>query len=137
VYNVRNNGLGDKDLFSYRVNTYLLATTGSDLHCCQTSLLSRGHWGILYPGVKRSYIYNLTFSLAKCGALTPHSLIPPVLRSKTQVCDRLIAWIAVSNLAGGVWAFFSCVCCVLCRQRPLRRAYHSFRGYLLGVCVCV
>jgi len=54
LYNVRNNGLRDKDLFSYRVNIFLLATTSSDLHCCQTRLLSRGHRGILYPGVKRS-----------------------------------------------------------------------------------
>ena len=36
-----------------------------------------------------------------------------------------------------VWMFVSCVCCVLCRQRPLRRAEHSFRGVLPGVCVCV
>jgi hypothetical protein len=54
LYNVRNNGLGNKDLFSCRVNTFLMATTGSDFYCCQTSLLSREHWGILYPGVKRS-----------------------------------------------------------------------------------
>ena len=35
--------------------------------------------------------------------------------------------------------FVSCVCCALCRQRPLRRADHSFRGVLLSVylCVCV
>jgi hypothetical protein len=33
--------------------------------------------------------------------------------------------------------FVSCVCCVLCRQRPLRRADNSFRGVLLCVCVCV
>ena len=51
---MRNKGLGDKDLFSYRVNTFLLATTGSDLHCCQTRLLSRGNRGVIYPGVKRS-----------------------------------------------------------------------------------
>jgi hypothetical protein len=40
-----------------------------------------------------------------------------------------------------LWMFVSCVCCVLCRQRPLRIADHSFRGVLLcmGVhaCVCV
>jgi hypothetical protein len=33
--------------------------------------------------------------------------------------------------------FVCCVCCVLCRWRPLRRADHSFRGVLLDVCVCV
>jgi hypothetical protein len=27
----------------------------------------------------------------------------------------------------------SCVCCVLCRYRPLRRADHSLRGVLSGV----
>ena len=32
----------------------------------------------------------------------------------------------------------SCVCCVLCRWRPLRRDDHSFIGVLPGfVCVCV
>ena len=33
--------------------------------------------------------------------------------------------------------FLSCVCCMLSRYRPLRRADHSFRGVLPGVCVCV
>ena len=32
--------------------------------------------------------------------------------------------------------FVPCACCVLYRQRPLRRADHSFRG-ALPVCVCV
>ena len=35
------------------------------------------------------------------------------------------------------WMFISCVCCVLCRYQPLRRADHSFRGVLPYVCVCV
>jgi hypothetical protein len=30
--------------------------------------------------------------------------------------------------------FVSCVCCVLCRLRPLRRAGHSSRGDLPAVC---
>jgi len=30
-----------------------------------------------------------------------------------------------------------CVCCVLCRYRPLQRADHSFIEVLPGVCVCV
>ena len=34
------------------------------------------------------------------------------------------------------WMFASCVCCVLCRERPLLRADHSSR-VLLGVCVCL
>jgi hypothetical protein len=34
--------------------------------------------------------------------------------------------------------FVPCVYCVLRRKRPLRRADHSFRGFLSGcVCVCV
>jgi len=33
--------------------------------------------------------------------------------------------------------FVRCVCFVLCRKRPVRRADHSFRGALLGVCVRV
>ena len=33
--------------------------------------------------------------------------------------------------------FVSCVCFVLCRQRPLRPADMSFRGFLSCVCVCV
>ena len=31
------------------------------------------------------------------------------------------------------WMFVSCVCYVLCRWRPLRRADRSFRGVLLGM----
>jgi hypothetical protein len=33
--------------------------------------------------------------------------------------------------------FVSCICCVLCMWWPLRRADHSVRGVLPGVCVCV
>ena len=33
--------------------------------------------------------------------------------------------------------FVCCDCCVLCRQRPLQRADHSFGGVLLSVYVCV
>jgi hypothetical protein len=33
--------------------------------------------------------------------------------------------------------FVCCVCAVLCRYRPLRRADLSFRGVLPSVCVCV
>ena len=33
--------------------------------------------------------------------------------------------------------FVCCVCCALCRWRHMRRADHSFRGVLPGVCVCV
>jgi hypothetical protein len=35
----------------------------------------------------------------------------------------------------GAWMFVCCV--VLCRQRSLRRAYHSSRGVLPCVCMCV
>jgi len=35
------------------------------------------------------------------------------------------------------WMFVCFICCVLCRQRLLRSALHSFRRVLLGVCVCV
>jgi len=34
------------------------------------------------------------------------------------------------------WMLVSCVCCVLCRQRSLRRADHSFRG-VNRACVCL
>jgi hypothetical protein len=33
--------------------------------------------------------------------------------------------------------FVSCVCCVLYKERSLRRADHSLRGVLPGVCVCL
>ena len=33
--------------------------------------------------------------------------------------------------------FVCCVCCALCRWRHMRRADHSFRRVLPGVCVCV
>jgi len=33
--------------------------------------------------------------------------------------------------------FIPCVCYRLCRQRSLRRADHSFREVLPGVCMCV
>ena len=35
------------------------------------------------------------------------------------------------------WMFIFCVCCVLRRQRHLRRAAHSFREVLPCLCVCV
>jgi hypothetical protein len=35
------------------------------------------------------------------------------------------------------WLFVCCVCCVLCRYRPLRRADHSFRGFLSDACVVI
>jgi hypothetical protein len=58
-----------------------------------------------------------------------------------------VAWSLGSQVRTplGVWMLVCCVCCVLCRQLPLRRADHSFRGFLPGVwgvwgvwvCVCV
>jgi len=69
------------------------------------------------------------------------------LPSKAQTCSCSVAGIAGSNPAEGkdVRDFR----CVLCRERPLRRADHSFRGVLpcvgvdvgvdvgVGVCECV
>jgi hypothetical protein len=52
------------------------------------------------------------------------------VQSKVRVCRRLITWIAISHPAEvmdvRIFFFF----CVLCRQRPLRRADHSFSGVL-------
>ena len=39
------------------------------------------------------------------------------------------------------WMFVCCVCCVLCRERPVRQTDHSSKRFLPGVgvfvCVCV
>ena len=44
---------------------------------------------------------------------------------------RSIAGISGSNPAGGMGV------CLLCKLRPLRRADHSFTGFIPVVCVCV
>ena len=36
----------------------------------------------------------------------------------------------------GAWMSVSCVCCLMCRYRLVRRNGHSSRGVLLSVCVC-
>ena len=57
--------------------------------------------------------------------------IPAAAQSKAGVCGRLPAWIVGSNPAEDLdvrlW----------CRHQTLRRADHSFRGVLQGLCVCV
>lgn len=110
LYDVRNNGLGDKDVFSYRSNTFLLATAGPNVYCFQTSLLSRGHRGILYPGVKRSQrqsdrIYTSNIQL---------SLNSPIAKPD---CGRLIAGIVGSNPVEGSLS--------QCTQRDEKLTYHS------------
>jgi hypothetical protein len=62
-----------------------------------------------------------------------------VVWSKTYVCGYLIAGIAGSNPAEEVDVGLLCLFCVCVfrRQRPLRRADHSFREALFGVYVCV
>ena len=60
--------------------------------------------------------------------------IPVAVRSKASVRGRLIAGIAGLNPAGGMTFLLLSLLCVLCSQRPLRRADHSFRR-VLPVCV--
>jgi hypothetical protein len=47
------------------------------------------------------------------------------------------AWLLGSRLRSSLraWMFFSCVCCMLCRLRPLGWADRSFRGVLPNVCI--
>ena len=58
--------------------------------------------------------------------------IPVVARSKARNCGRPLAGIVGSNPAGGVYAFFLCVLCIV-RWRSLRRADHSSREVLPSV----
>ena len=64
-------------------------------------------------------------------------------RSSRWPCDLRRRSLVASLLGSRIliplreWIFVSCVCCVFCGQRPLRRADHSFGGVLPGVCVCV
>ena len=60
--------------------------------------------------------------------------IPVAVRSKAQVYSCVTAGIKGSNPI--LSRMFVCyVYCVLCRQRPLRRADHAFRVVLPAVCV--
>jgi len=61
-------------------------------------------------------------------------------------CDLRHRYVAARMLGSQVvfpliaWIFICCVCCVLCRQRPLRRADHSLQRsptVCVWVCVCV
>jgi len=56
--------------------------------------------------------------------------IPVAVQSKALVRGRLIVGIAHSNPAGGMAFRLLGLLFVLCRQRPLRRADHSFRRVL-------
>ena len=64
------------------------------------------------------------------------SQIPVSVRAKVWACSCFIVGMAGSNLADGV-DVFPFICSVLCRQRSLRRADHSSRGFLLSVFVCI
>jgi hypothetical protein len=44
------------------------------------------------------------------------------------------SWVRIPLWA---WMFVTCVCCVLCRKRPLRWADHSLRGVISAGCGCV
>ena len=57
-----------------------------------------------------------------------------LLLTVTSASDRLLGlrvWISQT-----MWTSVTCDCCVLCRQRHLLRADHSFRGGLRCVIVC-
>ena len=64
----------------------------------------------------------------------PKSHTPVTVWSKAQVCSCLFAGIADSIPAEGMVVRLECL---LCKQRPLRRADHSFSKVLTVVCVCV
>jgi hypothetical protein len=64
----------------------------------------------------------------------PKSHIPVTVWSKAQVCSRLFAGIADSIPAEGMVVRLQCI---LCKQRPLRRADLSFRKVLTAACACV
>ena len=58
--------------------------------------------------------------------------ITGVLRRNTDAARLLTSRVRIPLMA---WIFFSYVCCVLCSQRPLRRADHSLRGIPLDMLV--
>jgi len=58
-------------------------------------------------------------------------LISGALRSKAMVCSRFIGRVLESPEVMDIRLL-----CLSCRYRPLRRAYHLFRGVLLSLCVC-
>ena len=57
--------------------------------------------------------------------------IPVAVRSKAWVCDDLIAGIAGSDPAEGIY-LRSCVFCLLCRELLLRRADHTVQRSPIG-----
>jgi len=58
-------------------------------------------------------------------------LTPVALRSKAMACSRFIGRVFESPEVMDIRLL-----CLSCRYRPLRRAYHLFRGVLLSLCVC-
>jgi hypothetical protein len=58
--------------------------------------------------------------------------MPEALPSKAYVCSRSLAG-AGDRILLRAWMFVCCICWVLCKQRPLRRADHSFKEVLVGV----
>jgi hypothetical protein len=54
-------------------------------------------------------------------------------------CRSAAAWLLGFRLRSPLraWMFVSCLCCMLCRLRPLERADRSFRGVRPCVCVCL
>jgi hypothetical protein len=96
---------------------------------------------IVYTGIipGKAHTSPLQLSLStSCLYLEHHLghyllwLITVVVRSASIRLLGLRVWIPV-----GLWIFVCCVCCVLSREWPLRRADHSFRGVLPDLCVCV
>ena len=74
---------------------------------------------------------NLSYKIKKKN-LTP---IPVAVRSKAWICGIPLAGFAGSNLAGA-WILVSCKCCVLYRQRPLRKGRFLVQSNLTKwVCV--
>jgi hypothetical protein len=91
---------------------------------CMASLVDKS-CGINWPF--RVYVSNDWWSIYVTD--DKEWSIPVAVRSMALFSDALFMGLRV-RIQLRAWALFSCVCSMLCRKRPLRRANRSFRWVL-------